>query len=475
MGYVELANEKLKAQVDGFSKLAADKMALSVPTIPQVPTIPGLSIPGLESPTVLSCTPSFQSIAAALPPLPPSLTPEAIIKDKIAPIIKDLPGLPSILKIPSIDSLKRMIPNIPGIPTISLTENEQAVLEKIKGVLPGLPGIQDIPQPPSLEDLKTFAATGMGAGQAALDAVTIQDLIPIISSRFGAYLTPPDPYTLENVTAFAKGLLPSLPELPSLSSIPGVAELKTICTPPVEEPSANTVLPIDGTNEMDKNGVNLKAQVAIIGEAERQKKVQVWIGTLENKISSVSSIQTKLESLIILIKSISDVSTHPQTEDEWKAKFELIKTNFDEIVDLLVQEVEFCNNLARECINSETNEPFENLKAHYNLFKDSYIRLNNSVLLFYKEFVHPIMDNVEVAVDKINYAIWELYGTELSIEGFARRVYTNALEEYTFVSFVKPYEKYNITTDKLRKYYLNVLLKYQMMIESFQDSLPKKG
>lgn len=481
MGYQELIDAQYKRQVDQFTKVSAETMLAKVPETPAVPDIPPLPpVPGVPGvPGVFTCTPSYASIAAALPPLPiPYSSPDIGKSDfwNCIPSILKFPELPPIPKIPDISKYKKMLPKIKILPECTNADDEDAILDKIKSIFPGLEGINDLSFPVLFSELRDFVATSMGGEQAASDCETLEALIPVIKARCDVLIKPPDPATIENVAAYAQLLLGQLPKLPPMPNIPGLATIKTICTPPVEAPESKVLMPDPetGKNEMDKNGVNLKAQAAILAESKRQELVNEWIPDLNIILDAIPALFMAIENIRENFRTLSEASSHPKTEEGWKTFIELFNTNIDTYFDLIFEHLNNIKGMSDDCMNTETKEPFESLKTHYTAFEELYEYQKAIAKGFGDSFYCPVILKFKTITDKVGYAIWETNGTELSPIELGRANYEKSIIMVSYES-PKPYEQYSVEADVFAGCSLFLEAGIKKLIAQLQDSLPPKG
>jgi hypothetical protein len=386
----------------------------------------------ISAPSSIPELPVLPSIGAngTNPPLP-VIQPCEI---DLSALISALPSLPSF---PSID-----FPHI-NLPSISLPD---------LGINPKIPTINDFLKmlPPSLIE-------------------SVKNMIP--------------PLTPEQIIALAQLYLPPLPSLPPLSAIPGVTALKELCNPPVKAPDVSVLPPPGEPSKMDEKGINLKAQVAILGESDRQKRVPEWVNSIVADLANITLLGTSIDTLRTQLAKLADPNQNPTSELEWKTEFDSTLTMSNSVLTIFSARINFIVSLYVSCL--DPNEPIVQGKAlfqysplphlaqHAASFKGMYNEINKYQSMF-SLFQNNLIQNIQYVIDKVGYACWKLNGTEKAVYNLFNILYTDSLTILE-QKFVSPYENYNITGDKFNVFSKALEANWKVNIDKLQKSLPAKG
>lgn len=253
----------LRASLDAMTAKAASFSKESVPAIPKVPAPSGIDLK----------VPSFNDILSKLPPIP---GPPA---GMTFPALPELPALPPLPAIPQLPNIKDLMSNLP-IDVTKLAGSIPSI-----PAIPGLPGIPGVPAVPGIPAIPTSFA----------------DLMALAPK-------------------------PELPAIPAIPPLPAMPPIPVPSLPPVETPTINATMPdpTTGKNQMEEKGVNLKAQIAIVGEQERQRIVKdILIPGYEGDIlSRIDGAKSAINAYGEFVKTYLDKENHPSDEAGWKTVLE---------------------------------------------------------------------------------------------------------------------------------------------------------
>jgi hypothetical protein len=338
------------------------------------------------------------------------------INAKLPPVNAD--GIRSVLPLNKIPS----IPGVPSIPSIKVCLPDiDALVDQIKHDIPAIPAI-----PNPLKLLPSITLPELPAIPSLPTKEDLWKMLPV-DVRSTINLAETDVATLKTKLVSELHALPPIPSLPSLQTI-----VNTLCAPPPEAPEAKTLMPTvvtpaTGTTPaviktpMDDQNINKKAQLAIVGEIERQRMVKEIITILTALMPVCDDINTKIHDYSGNIYMMTDKANLGTDEATWKTTLNNLQTSA--INTFLATDP---LNVAIDSIYHDYCIDPNSVDTSLNLYKQqvSFLmattatiikKLHNIVLSksseFYNTFCVPTLFNIKSSVEKFGYAQWKGYGT----------------------------------------------------------------
>jgi hypothetical protein len=375
------------------------------------------------------------------------------INAKLPPLNAD--GIRSVLPLNKIPA----IPGIPSIPSIKVCLPDiDALVDQIKHDIPAIPSIPNI-----TKLLPTVTLPALPAIPSLPTKEDIWKMLPV-DVRNTINLAETDILTLQSKLVSS---LPALPALPSLPSLPSI--VKTLCAPPPEAPEVKTLMPtvvkqaipaIPATlttaavpakpavikTPMDDKNINKKAQLAIIGEIDRQRMVKEIIVILTALMPICDDINAKMQDFSGKAYLMTDKANLGTDEDTWKTTLTNLRKSardtylasnpIDDAIDSIYHDY---------CVDPNSVDPalklFEQKVSPLMAPTASIInKLSNYAvqlsLDFFDRLAYQTMSNVDHSIEKFGYAQWKAYGTPWDWSVIAKDMWTELQSESTFTDSI---------------------------------------
>jgi hypothetical protein len=242
--------------------------------------------------------------------------------------------------------------------------------------------------------------------------------------------------------------------------------------------------PATGQNGMASSGVNQVGQIAILGEAERQKKVPAFIAQIQADLPNIPVLASKLQAVLANIVELTDPTKHPTTTSGWKDKIDTLISNLNLCSTSIYERSSIAADLYQSCLNP--NEPVvanqdlfdytpsTYLKIHAEAFKRMYLVSSGRDTFFETRYFDTITSTIQSYVSNTQYAIWEANGTPKAIDKYMTDLYNIIVEKRTQV-FKDPNQAYNFESDDFTWISKGIEAIWNITIKGLQDSLPDKG
>jgi hypothetical protein len=373
------------------------------------------------------------------------------INSKLPPLNAD--GIRSILPLNKIPA----IPGVPSIPSIKVCLPDiDALVDQIKHDIPAVPSIPNIS--------KVLPTVTLPELPAVPSLPTKEDIWKMLSVdvRNTINLAETDIATLQSKLVSS---LPALPALPSLPSLPSI--LNTLCAPPPEAPEAKTLMPtvvkqavaaIPATlttaavpakpavikTPMDDKNINKKAQLAIIGEIDRQRMIKEIIVILTALMPVCDDINTKMHDYSQKLYQMTDKANLGTDEGTWKTTLTNLRQSVSDTFLASKPIGDAIDSIYHDyCIDPNSVDPALKLYAQKVsplmaptasiINKLSNFEVNLS-LDFFDRLAYPLISTVDNSIEKFGYAQWKGYGTEWDWSLIAKTHWTILQSNSTFIN-----------------------------------------
>lgn len=474
MGYVDdkkLESSIIKGQLSGG---VADAKKSLVPPVPKL-TVPAPSIGGTA---VFTCTPNFDAIKNAFPPLPQNIVPTFNYKtppNPFANVLNNLPTRQDILnKIPA--SVRNAIAKMIPPPTV------EEILAYARQYAPPIPPIPPIPVPKVLEDLKTFC-------KPPQEAPEVNAILPKVETK-----------TIES-SSIVNGTLVTTTQTVTVTSSP-----------------------------MDKAGVNDKAQIAILGEVKRQQVVKELILDIDAKLPYLTTFATHLNDLHQFYLTYSNINNHPDGNSsilnkaqawlnifiEYNSKldavihdFEIIQSwfysfkkkvlnvsKYPDLAQLEANTLDYFNGFIYNNLIVSSND-YDFLTKEANLISDTFSKHSKSLLIYHDDdnYLYYPKTMIDFKVEKEEIAkyfnnkkcnIWKYSGTENAFETLMFQRYESGVRKvstsvkvgmflHSEMYFSGDYDSFNFTCPNFPMITKFLETNLTILKDKLRKSLPPQG
>jgi hypothetical protein len=412
----------------------------------------------------------------------------ATINAKLPPLNAD--GIRSVLPLNKIPA----IPGVPSIPSIKVCLPDiNALTAQIKHDIPPIPSISNV-----TKLLPTFKTPPLSSILSVPTKEDIWKMLPV-DVRKNINLAQTDVETLKTHLVSSLPPIPPIPPMPALQSI-----VKTLCAPPPEAPEAKTLMPtvvkqaiaaIPATlktaavaavaavikTPMDDQNINKKAQLAIIGEIERQRMVNEIIVKLTAIIPVCDDINAKMQDFSGKIYVMTDKANLGTDEATWKTTLDDLQTSVlavytasDPISDAVSGIYhDYCidpNSVdSTVSLYNQKTSPLMNSVASITKKLGTFISSTN--LEFYNNLCDSVIPNIQNSIEKFGYAQWKGYDTDLDWAVLAKKYWSVLQSNATFTD--------SITNESITDTYVNLYARkhhevINITITRLQATLPDK-